>query len=251
MPVPVPVPMGGVTAGGMTAGVVAAPGGVAAVVHEHHGEPYQGADDDVRRWVLEHSDVVDRTAAATNAVLPVSFNVIVANQDDDAATGRLQRWLGENAERLTQRLGQVHGRVELRIEIALEAATVAAAHPEAEAMRAEMQERPAGVQRLLTKRLEQRERQWAEELADEVYPDYRRRLAGLVEDLVENRSSRPEPGQVPVLSFAVLVPKDQTEAVGLELAQIQTEQPAVRIRFLGPWPPYSFAELPEVAAAQV
>src|SRR5690625_3527810 len=190
--------------------VVAAAGGVAAVVHEHHGEPYQGADDDVRRWVLQHSDVVDRTAAATDAVLPVSFNVIVANQadggvanqddgaganDDDAATGRLQRWLEENAERLTERLGQVHGRVELRIEIALEAATVAAAHPEAEAMRAEMQERPAGVQRLLTKRLEQRERQWAEELADEVYPDYRRRLAGLVEDLVENRSSRPEPGQ--------------------------------------------------------
>ena len=118
-------------------------------------------------------------------------------------------------------------------------------------MRAEMQERPAGVQRLLGKRLEQRERQWAEELTDEVYPEYRRRLAGLVEDLVENRSSRPEPGQVPVLSFAVLVPKEQTEAVGLELAQIQAEQPAVRIRFLGPWPPYSFAELPEVAAAQV
>ena len=34
------------------------------------------------------------------------------------------------------------------------------------------------------------------------------------------------------------------ERLGAELARIQAEQPAARIRFLGPWPPYSFAEVP-------
>jgi len=230
--------------------VLTGPGDLAAVVHDHDGQPYQGADDDVRRWVLEHSDVVDRTAAATDAVLPVSFNVIVANQERDPAAVRLQRWLEENAATLGERLRQLHQRVELRLEIALVSAVVARDHPEAKTMRAEAQGRPAGVQRLLSKRLEQRERQWAEQLADRLYPEYRRRLAPLAEDLVENRSSRPGPGQVPVLSFAVLVPGDRTEAVGRELARIQAEEPAARIRFLGPWPPYSFADLPEVTPTE-
>ncbi len=31
--------------------------------------------------------------------------------------------------------------------------------------------------------------------------------------------------------------------MGAVLAAVRDEQPAARIRFLGPWPPYSFADL--------
>lgn len=228
--------------------VITSPGGVCAVVHEHPGGPYEGPDDDVRRWVLQHSDVVERVQAAAGAVLPVSFNVIVADADDDPARSRLQRWLTENADGLADRLAQLHGRVELRVEIALDVEAVAQGHPEIEELRAEAESRPAGVRRLLGKRLEQRGRELADELADELYPGYRSRLAGVAEDLVENRGSRAEDGQVPVASFAVLLPSEQTEALGLRLAEIRDTQPAARIRFLGPWPPYSFADVPQLTS---
>lgn len=228
--------------------VITAPSGVAAVVHEHRGGPYQGDDDDdVRRWVLSHSDVVERLADAAGAVLPVSFNVIVAHSEEDPAEQRLQRWLRDNADDLAARLAQLHGRIELRIELFLDAATVAQGHPETEVMRAEIDDRPAGVQRLLRKRLEHRERELADALADELYPDYRRRLAALAEDLVENRAGRAGSGQVPVASFSVLVPAEQTQTIGVTLAKIRDEQPAAQIRFLGPWPPYSFADVPTMS----
>ncbi|MGC0274779.1 GvpL/GvpF family gas vesicle protein [Pseudactinotalea sp. Z1739] len=229
--------------------VITAPGGVAAVVHEHRDGPYQGDDDDdVRRWVLSHSDVVERLAEATGAVLPVSFNVIVAHSEEDPAEQRLQRWLHENADDLAARLAQLRGRIELRIEISLDAATVAQGHPETEVMRAEIDGRPAGVQRLLRKRLEHHARDLADALADELYPDYRRRLAALADDLVENRASRAEPGEVPVAAFSVLAPAERTQAIGSALAKIRDEQPAAQVRFLGPWPPYSFADVPTMTS---
>lgn len=228
--------------------VVAAPGEVAAVVHEHRGGPFQGEDDDVRRWVVQHSHVVEQVAEATGSVLPVSFNVIVQHADDDPARQRLHRWLRENAESLATRLAQLRGRVEFRIEITLDSGVVAQDHPETESIRAEIDSRAPGVQRLLRKQLQNRERELADALADDLYPDYRRRLAALAEDLAENRSGRAGAGEVLVASFAVLVPGERTEALGLALAAIRDEQPAVQIRFLGPWPPYSFAEVPQFSS---
>ncbi len=223
-------------------------GGVAAVVHEHAGNPYDGADEDVRRWVLEHGDVVERVWDSAGTVLPVSFNVIVASEEDAPARDRLREWLGQSSPRLVERLRRLQGRVELRIEIALAPDQVAEHHPDAQSLRAELGSRPTGVQRLLRKRLEQLEREVTDALADELYPEYRRRLAAIVEEITENRSARPEPGTVAVLTVAVLVPRDDVPRVGQELADIQREQPAARIRYLGPWPPYSFAEVPALGA---
>lgn len=241
------------------------PEGVAAVVHRHHSGPFQGPDDQVRQWVLEHGDVVERTWDATQAVLPVSFNVIATGAEDDGDTGspgvdgaggpgagsglegaeaRLRTWLTANSVTLGDRLDALQDQTELRIEIALEVSAVAAGDPQAMAERQEMTQRPEGVQRLLRKRAEQHERQLTDTLADELYPAVRRRLAAVSADLVENRSARSEPGTVPVLTVSVLVPTDQVSTVGTELAAIAEEQPAARIRFLGPWPPYSFAEAP-------
>src|SRR3954451_3967174 len=67
-------------------------GGVAAVVHDHPGEPFGGADETLRRRVLQHNDVVDRLWSADRAVLPMTFDVIVAGDGDTSARERLQGW---------------------------------------------------------------------------------------------------------------------------------------------------------------
>ncbi|KAE8763913.1 GvpL/GvpF family gas vesicle protein [Georgenia thermotolerans] len=230
--------------------LVVAPGGVAAVVHEHAGNPYDGADEDVRRWVLEHGDVVERVFDAAGTVLPVSFNVIVAASDDAPARDRLRDWLGRGSSQLGGRLERLRGRVELRVEIALDPHDAAAGHPDARSLLAELGSRPAGVQRLLRKRLEQLEKEVTDALADELYPEYRRRLAALAEEITENRSARTDPGTVAVLTVAVLVAREDMPRVGEALADIQREQSAARIRYLGPWPPYSFADVPALTPGQ-
>ncbi|MFC8598767.1 GvpL/GvpF family gas vesicle protein [Isoptericola sp. NPDC057191] len=217
--------------------------GLTAVVHRRSSGPYSGPDDHVRRWVVEHSDVVDRLWQATGAVLPMSFNVIVAGTAQEPAQQRLESWLADHAQPLRARLDELTGRAELQVEIGLDQQAAAAGAPDADALRTEMAERPPGVRRLLTKRLEQVERDAAGALADELYPDLRRRLARTAEDITENRRTHPEPGVVPVLGVALLVPLVDVDRVGQELARIQEEVPAARIRYLGPWPPYSFADV--------
>ncbi|GAB3526947.1 GvpL/GvpF family gas vesicle protein [Arthrobacter monumenti] len=228
--------------------LVAVAEGLAAVVHQHEAEPFDGADADVERWILEHGGVVERCWEAAGTVLPMSFNVIVAAGDGSTAEQRLAGWLGESARELTERLKALQERVELRIEISLDQHATAEASSEAADLREEMRQRPAGVQRLLQKRLDKTERDIAERLADGLYPEYRRRLAALSEDLTENRRAHRPPGTVSVLSVAVLAHRDDVEKIGLELTSIGDEQPAAQIRFLGPWPPYSFAEVPELGA---
>ncbi len=241
----------GVGIDGAPLDVVTVGEGLCAVVHHHTGSPYTGADDDVRRWVVEHSDVVDRLWQRGCTLLPMTFNVIVAGSGEESARHRLEAWLTAHSEELLVRLDLLEDRVELRVEIGLDQEEVAREDPSAEAVRAELEGRPPGVQRLLRKRLERIERDLTDALADELYQEYRRRLAGVSQELTENRQARAEPGVVSVLSVSLLVRQEEREVVGHELAAIRDEQPAARIRYLGPWPPYSFADVsvPEQPAA--
>lgn len=245
--VPAPVPdatLAGLTGiDGQAVHAVASPDGVAALVHEAQPVPYQGPDETVKRWILEHSQVVEHAWEAAGTVLPVTFNVLVRPEGEETAGDRLRAWLQAHATSMRETLNRLRGRVELRVEISLDRAAASVDDAEARALREELPGKPPGLRRLLEKKAEQVERQAADRLADRLYPEYRRRVAGCVEDLAEPRRSPSSPGTVPVLSAAVLVRSEAVERVGAELAGIQEEQAAARIRFLGPWPPYSFAEL--------
>lgn len=221
--------------------------GLGAVVHTSATEPYQGPDAEVERWILEHSQVVDTVWEAAGTVLPVTFNVIVRQGDDGAsAEDRLQEWLAASADTVREHLEDLRDRVELRVEISLDEAVVASTSQDLIEMQRATESRPAGVQRLYRKRLEERTREVAEKAADRLYPEYRRRLVSLAEDLSENTRPGRNPGSVSVLTVSLLVNRADMDAIGLELADIRDHQPGAQIRYLGPWPPYSFADVPEL-----
>lgn len=221
--------------------------GVSALAHRQGTTPYEGPDEDVRRWVLEHSEVVDRAWQRTGAVLPVSFNVIVAPAEDATADESLQRWLQDNSAALREKLATLEGHVELRVEVAVDVETATADSPEIARLLAEMAEKPEGVQRLYRKKLSTLQRDVTDRLADALYPEHRRAILQHAADVVENRRSRPDDATVPVLSMALLVAEADVEALGLELADLRDSQPGIVVRFLGPWPTYSFADLPTAA----
>lgn len=223
--------------------LIEAGSGLAALVHDAEPIPFQGPDEQVKGWIVEHSSVVERAWEALGTVLPVTVNVIVKGDATASAEERLRAWLEQSEASLRQRLDALRDRVELRVEVALDRGEAARSDPESAALRTELAAKPPGLRRLLERKLEQAEKGAVERLADRLYPDLRRRIASHAEDLVENRRTRPAPGLVAVLSMAVLVGRQGIEALGTELAEIQTELPAARIRFLGPWPPYSFAEV--------
>lgn len=217
--------------------------GVAALVHDMPAVPYQGPDEHVKRWVLEHSDVVEDAWRTAGTVLPVTFNVIVRGDSAVTARRRLLDWLAENTAALASRLDAVRDRVELRVEIALQVEACAREDPAVAALQLEMPGKPAGLRRLLEKKLEQMMRDAANRAADSLYRDFRRRLASVSEEIVEIKRNRPSVDHVPVLAAALLVSRGAVESVGAELAALKAQNPAVNVRFLGPWPPYSFANV--------
>lgn len=248
VPMTVPLTDLGTGINGAQLELIATEADVAAVVHRHRTAPFEGADADVKRWVSEHGDVVERSWEQAGTVLPMSFNVIVAGNDTTSADDRLAQWLSESADPLKERLEALQGRAELRIEIYLDQHLASAENSEVLTLREEIQHRPAGIQRLLQKRLDAMERKIADQLADGLYPQYRHRIARLCEDLAENRRTHLAEGFVPVLTVAVLVSHARIPDIGVELTAIKDEEPSASIRFLGPWPPYSFADVPALAA---
>jgi len=222
-------------------------GGVSAIVHECETQPYQGPDSKVKRWVLEHSQVVDEAWQTVGTVLPMTFNVIVA-PETESAQDRLGSWLTASADTIREHLEKLRDHVELRVDISLDEEVVTASHPDILELQDGLDDRPAGVQRLYRKRIEERVRQVAERTADLLYPKYRQELAALAEDMVENAKAGRTPGSVSVLTASLLVHTSNVDAVGIVLANIRDNQPGAQIRYLGPWPPYSFADVPALEA---
>jgi hypothetical protein len=138
----------------------------------------------------------------------------------------------------------VRDRDELRVDLGLDRGAAAAPDEELRRLREEAGGASPGVARLLQKRIQRREHEVAERRADALYPVLRRRLATASVELVENERATAEAGEALVLSASLLVDQDAVSRVGTELRRMGEEEPALRIRFYGPWPPYSFADLP-------
>ncbi|MFF0015350.1 GvpL/GvpF family gas vesicle protein [Streptomyces sp. NPDC005374] len=232
--------------------LVHAPGtDIAALVHDAPATPYQGSDDQVRRWVSQQSEVVTTVWERTGSVLPMTFNVLVADEPSPAggsaggrkAAERLTDWIAERAAELDEQLRTLADRCELRVEIALDRSALGATP--ASQTDAASAYRSAGMRRLLAKQEEQTARQTAERLADEVHAEVRGRLLAIAEDLRDRGRTQQSPDETHVLSAALLTRQEDIDTVGGVLSELQARQPAVRIRFLGPWPPYSFTELPD------
>ncbi|MFF0516334.1 GvpL/GvpF family gas vesicle protein [Streptomyces sp. NPDC004250] len=219
--------------------------GVAALVHDAVPEPFQGDDDRVRRWVAEQNEAVTTVWERTGSLLPMTFNVLVAadTASERGAEQRLGNWVRDQRDAVTGQLDALAGRCELRVEVTLERG--AGGGPGARA--ADTPEsggdgRSPGMRRLLAKQREQREKNTAGQLADSLHAGLRRRLLSVAEDLRDRGPAQRVPGETAVLSAALLVRREDIDAVGAVLSEAGAGEPALRIRFLGPWPPYSFAE---------
>ena len=236
---------------GSPLGVVGADDGPRAVVHAHAAGPYDGSDEDVKQWILQHSDVVEDGWDGAGSVLPVSFNVIVRPDAETGATakGQLEAWLASAGEQLSARLEELAGCSELRVEISLDRSAFVADSTEIRQLKEEMAGRPAGVRRLYEKRLAKTEKELTDRAADDLYPGCRTRVAGHCVEIEEYRRPSREAGLITVLAASCLVEQAGIRALGAELSAIREEQPAADIRFLGPWPPYSFADMSGSAQA--
>lgn len=217
-------------------------GRVAAVVHEVTApiDPEAG-EKEFQAAVLDHVRVVEAAWQSVGTVIPARFGTVVGRDGTASAAERLRAWLRAEESDLCARLDSLRARVELKVVATLDQKDVGDRTQEVKDLRQAIGEKPPGTRRLLQRKLAHRERRAALRLADAFYPEFRRGLSALVEDILEEQRPPAPNGAVSLFAGAILLPEDQIESVGAYLATRQEEERALHIRFLGPWPPYTFA----------
>lgn len=154
--------------------LVTAPGsGVAALVHHTAPAPYQGPDERVRQWVREQDAALVAVWEYVGTALPMTFNVLVAPDQEADAEQRVQEWLTARADVLRDLLGSLAGRAEVRVEISLDREAVTEDDEEAKALVEEMEGRSPGLRRMLAKRLERLRKEAGDRLADTLHAGVR------------------------------------------------------------------------------
>jgi len=220
-------------------------GDLGAVVQPCEHQYDSGDPDTVKEWLLEHQAIVDEAGQAFGTPLPFRFDTVLEGDDD-----RVRGWLAEESAALGDALDDLAGLWEYRVELVWDAERLAE-RIEGDDRLAEIRERREaasdGEAFLLTKEYERRRASLADARREEVVRTLEDRLDDLaveVEPVDRSASSSITGGRSGAdeerHATAVLAPTDRETAIGDALDDLASD-PAIEIRFTGPWPPYSFA----------
>lgn len=221
--------------------------GVTAVV-QPRARPFDSDDPaTVRRWLLQHQRVVDEAGEAFGTPLPFQFDTVLVGGVD-----RVHGWLNDHADELSAALEELSGRWEYRIDVVWDedglADRLATGDERLDELEAEREDADEGRGFLLEKQYDRRLRELVaahraerasavgdrlEDFAEEV-----RRIERSVSLLDDGERADEESGSV--ARFSVLAREADAESIG-EYLETVADDPAVTVRFTGPWPPYSFA----------
>jgi hypothetical protein len=223
---------------------------IAAVVHSCQPVPYDSKDrTQAEAWVLEHSYVIDQAMKIYESVLPFSFDVILREGDS-----QIEQWLGRNYERLCERLDALRGRAEYTVQIFYDydclKARILSSDQELNDMQKRIENESKGKAYLLSKKLDQTLKR---EVAAEAGRLAEESLIQISEQ-ADKFSVNDKPSWIAenlrhmklLASYSCLVHKDKVDRLGEILDAVNSLQ-GFRVRFTGPWAPFSFADLQGLA----
>lgn len=220
--------------------------GVGVVVQSCES-PYESTDmETVKQWLMQHQAVIDDAAEVYGTPLPFRFDTILKGGDE-----QVRDWLAEASSILSRELENLAGQWEYRIELVWDRTAfeynVSRKDDRLSELREKRQEAAEGTSFLIDKQydkrlqelIEARQREETEAVLEQL-----RTPASEVREVDRKTSflddERSSAGDQSRHSIAVLAPEERESEIGDVLDDLASE-PAVQIRFTGPWPPYSFS----------
>jgi hypothetical protein len=212
---------------------------ISAIVHDCPDHAYDTADDHrARAWVLAHHRVVELAWRRWEAVLPMTFNTIVAAGGDGMPERRLRAWVEAERAGLAARLDDVRGRAEYGLQV-LWSADRARRSAEVPAAAAPPAASP-GLAYLQRQGRARDARRQAVSAAEELVRSIAARAAALSEQVRIERPGDAPPGLQMVVNVSCLVTTGQEAALAALAAELR-DGDGQEVRLVGPLPAYSFA----------
>lgn len=228
--------------------------GLGVVVHDCDGLYDTDEMDVLRKWLLQHQQVIDAAGERFGTPLPFRFDTIIQGGDE-----RVREWVDEQAAALERHLDALSGLWEYHVQVTVEEADLEADLEAEDPQLRDLADRIEGatngtgflLERQYDQRLAELKRARRVEQADRL----ERRLADLAREVhrqdsgggaIDDEELSDEPRTYPLARLTMLAHEDREEAIGDVLDDVAA-RPGVSVRFTGPWPPYTFA--PELGGA--
>jgi hypothetical protein len=158
-------------------------------------------------------------------------------------------WLRQDYTRIHEVIRKIEGKDEYAVQISyapeLIVKQISEKSEEVRKIKEEMAAKSPGMAYMYRQKLERVVKAETERLADEWFKDFYGRLKKHTDDIVIEKTGKPNGGQVMLLNFSCLVARDKVDNIGKELEEINNTD-GFSVHFSGPWPPYSFVAKPVV-----
>ena len=219
-------------------------GGMSAIVHECPARPY-GSDDraTVEGWVLAHDRVVNTAWARFGSILPMSFDTIIRPMENASARENLAKWLEEKEEAFARQLAFLEGKAEYAVEVSWDPKVIALEvvneSPNLKELECQIRSMPSGLAYIYRARLEKTLKEEMERRATEYFTAFYTRIRECVNEVRLERTKRTEGDTRTLLNVSLLAEKGNYKRLGKVLDEIEKIK-GIKVRFTGPWPPYSF-----------
>jgi len=217
---------------------------ISAVIHDCPPTPYESEDKElVKKWVITHEGVIEKTQGRLGTVLPFGFDTIIKADDEENVEEKVRDWLREDYQRLKEKLNKVKGKAEYAVQISWDAKVTAKKliekDEELKKLEREIKSKPKGAAYMYRQKLEKLMRGKLEKEAGRFFKDFYERIKDCVDEIkVEKLKKEEEPRQM-LMNLSCLGDKKDIKALGNELEEIKNIK-GFFVRFTGPWPPYSF-----------
>jgi len=222
---------------------------IAAVVHSCPPRAYDTKDRAVaEEWVVEHSYVIDQAMKKFGSVLPFSFDVILKG-DDSAITN----WLEKNYQILHKDMENVEGKAEFGIQIYYNyddlASRILEDDAELKGIKSRIGKESKGKAYLLQKKLDQTLKSMVSQKAAKMANQSLADIRSLADELkMDDKKRKPDSYKDLSLlaSYACLIGDDKVQRLGEALDKINRQE-GFKVRFTGPWAPFSFVNCRELS----
>lgn len=215
---------------------IVANNGICLIVHACDAKPYASKNEnDVKRWVKEHHNVIDAASKIFPAVVPFSFDVIIKGSDP---AGVAVNWLESERDKILEKIKRIKDREEYTIHVFWERGITknyVMAKEKFKAMDNEIKNMSKGKAYLYKQKLEKALEDELKKLADEYFQVFYSKIKKHSDDIKVEKNKNA----TMLMNVSCLVNKENARDLGAELETILNMN-EFSVRFAGPFPPYSF-----------
>jgi hypothetical protein len=217
--------------------------GLSFLVHECQPEPYQGDDEQVKEWVVQHNRVVEKVWGKQGSVIPMTFDVIIEDEIDNEKNDfdnknkreGIYQWISDNFQIINKRLDYFQGKAEYGVKIFI---TNPNNFDKKDLNINNIEQDKKGVAYLKGKRAKKVAKNKIKKKIDNIRHKYLNQIETVVSDVVSNKNKSVN-GKIVLINISVLATKKESKRLGVVLDEINNAK-EFKVHYSGPWPCYSF-----------